>query len=81
MTEKIADEIWETQILYPTYEIHFPILSGITQSPFWEKGMVKIRKAFPNAYVRKDPLELIYTVFPGTSGIPNIVRRSLMLVD
>ncbi|GHV40124.1 hypothetical protein FACS1894187_20740 [Synergistales bacterium] len=81
MTQEIANEIWDTQILYPVYELHFPIMSGITQNPFWEKGVTKIRKAFPNVQVRENPYELVYTIFPGSSGIPNIIRRSIMLIE
>jgi hypothetical protein len=82
MTRETADEIWDTQMLFPIYELHFPISPSVRESPFWQKGVTKILKAFPSAHISDGPHpELVYAVFPGSSGIPNIVRRSVELLD
>jgi hypothetical protein len=82
MTREIADAIWDTQILFPIYELHFPVPSKIRESPFWQKGVTKILRVFPSAHIIEGSRpELVYAVFPGSSGISNIVRRSVELLD
>jgi hypothetical protein len=82
MTQETADEIWDTQVFFPIYELRFPIPPAIRESPFWQKGVTKILKAFPSAHITEGPpSELVYAVFPIGSGIPNIVRRSVDLLD
>jgi hypothetical protein len=82
MTQETADEIWDAQVLCPIYELRFPISPAVRESPFWEKGVMKILKAFPSAHITEEPSqELVYAVFPSSSGIPNIVRRSVELLD
>jgi hypothetical protein len=82
MTQEMADKIWDTQILFPVYELHFPIPPEFRESSFWQKGVMKILKAFPSAHISEEPApELVYSVFPSSSGIPNIIRRSVELLD
>jgi hypothetical protein len=79
MTQTIANEIWESGILRYVLEVHFPLPEKLLRTPFWEKGTVKIFRSFPSACILEDPLELVYSVFPSSSGIPSIIQRTLDL--
>jgi hypothetical protein len=79
-TRTAADEIWGAGVFRYVFEIRFPLPAKLRQSPFWEKGMAKIFESFPSARFLEDSLELVYLVFPNSSGIPGIVQRSLELM-
>jgi hypothetical protein len=79
-TRTAADEIWGTGVFRYVFEVRFPLAKNLRQSPFWEKGMAKILGSFPSARFLEDSLELVYLVFPNSSGIPGIVQRSLELM-
>jgi hypothetical protein len=79
MTQTIANEIWESGILRYIIEVRIPLPEKLMRTPFWEKGTVKIFRSFPSACVLEDPPELVYTVFPNSSGIPAIIQRTLEL--
>jgi hypothetical protein len=79
MTQTTAEEIWKAGVLRYVFEVRIPLSENLRKSPFWEKGMAKIFKSFPSARVAEDPLELVYSIFPVSSGIPAIVQRSLEL--
>lgn len=83
MTNEIADKIFDTKMLYPVYEVHFPAFyPSKNRNPIWEKGVMKILEAFPSACVTdEEPFELIYSVYPNSSGIPNIIRKSIELAE
>ena len=61
-------------------ELRFSIPENLSRSTFWEKGVNRILMTYPSATYDQRSSELSYKVYPSSSSIPAIIRRSLEMV-